>query len=123
VARGRISSAVLVQLKGWQRSFQLSTKVLIAVMSCLTLSKDPRRIAFAGAWAYSCHPPPTATTTAHKTRANSTTLANLQHTITLTHKKIDIAAWFAGLGGLLVAAAVGLSLCWNRARRLPKPRS
>ena len=46
-------------------------------------------------------------------------LTNLPHTITVTHKKVDIAAWFAGVGGLLVAAAVALSLWWNRVRRVP----
>lgn len=67
-----------------------------------------------------------ATTDGHYYRAQNAgqldkALADLPHTITVTHKKIDIAAWFAGLGGLLIAAAVGLSLWWNRVRRLPKP--
>ena len=35
----------MVQVKGRQRSFQPSMKVRIAATSCLTLSKDPRRIA------------------------------------------------------------------------------
>jgi Ca-activated chloride channel family protein len=69
-----------------------------------------------------------ATTDGHYYRAQNagqlhSALADLPHTITVTHKKIDIAAWFAALGGLLVAAAVGLSLWWNRVRRLPSPRS
>ena len=39
-------SAVLVQVKGWQRSFQPSIKRLIAAMSSLPLAKVPRRIAW-----------------------------------------------------------------------------
>ena len=35
-------------------------------------------------------------------------------------KHVDLASWFAALGGLLIAAAVGLSLWWNRIRA---PRS
>ena len=46
-------------------------------------------------------------------------LADLPRTITVTHKKVDLADVFAGAGGLLVAGAVGLSLWWNRVRRLP----
>lgn len=46
-------------------------------------------------------------------------LATLPRNITVTHRHKDIAAWFAGIGGLLVAAAVGLSLWWNRVRRPP----
>ncbi|MBL7488336.1 VWA domain-containing protein [Frankia sp. AgB1.9] len=46
-------------------------------------------------------------------------LGTLPRNITVTHKHQDIAAWFAGIGGLLVAAAVGLSLWWNRVRRPP----
>ena len=34
----------------------------------------------------------------------------------MTHKHVDLAAMFAGIGGLLVALAVGLSLWWNRVR-------
>jgi Ca-activated chloride channel homolog len=65
-----------------------------------------------------------ATTGGHYYRAQNagelqTALADLPHTIAVTHKKVDIAAWFAGLGGLLVAAAVALSLWWNRVRRVP----
>src|SRR5450759_161207 len=41
-----ISPAVLVQVKGWQRSFQPSMKARMAVVSWPTLSKDPRRIAW-----------------------------------------------------------------------------
>jgi Ca-activated chloride channel homolog len=31
-------------------------------------------------------------------------------------KHVDIASWFAGAGGFLVAVAIGLSLWWNRVR-------
>ena len=40
--------------------------------------------------------------------------------LTMVNKHVDIASWFAGAGGLLVAVAVGLSLWWNRVRA---PRS
>jgi Ca-activated chloride channel family protein len=46
-------------------------------------------------------------------------LSDLPRTITVTHEDKDLAAWFAGLGGLLIAAAVGLSLWWNRIRHVP----
>jgi Ca-activated chloride channel family protein len=46
-------------------------------------------------------------------------LSDLPHTITVTHEDKDLAAWFSGLGGLLIAAAVGLSLWWNRVRHVP----
>ena len=42
---GRSSSAVLVQTKGSQRSFQPSMKTPIAVLRSATLRKVPRRIA------------------------------------------------------------------------------
>jgi len=45
-----------------------------------------------------------------------TALADLPSHVTVTTKKIDLAAWFAALGALLMAAAVGLSLWWNRIR-------
>jgi Ca-activated chloride channel family protein len=48
-------------------------------------------------------------------------LANLPGTFTIIHKRLDIAAWFAGAGGLLIATAVALSLWWNRTRRPPAP--
>src|SRR3954471_853415 len=41
-----MSSAVLVQVKGWQRSLWASMNARMAVTSCLTLSKEPRRIAW-----------------------------------------------------------------------------
>src|SRR5215831_14108111 len=44
-------------------------------------------------------------------------LANLPGAFTIIHKHLDIAAWFAGVGGLLIATAVALSLWWNRTRR------
>jgi Ca-activated chloride channel homolog len=53
--------------------------------------------------------------------------AQLQHafrdlpsTITVVYKRLDIADWFAGAGGLLIAIAVALSLWWNQARRPPR---
>jgi Ca-activated chloride channel homolog len=48
-------------------------------------------------------------------------LAVLPGTFTIIHKRLDIAAWFAGAGGLLIATAVALSLWWNRTRRPPAP--
>jgi Ca-activated chloride channel family protein len=45
---------------------------------------------------------------------------DLPSTITIVYKRLDIAAWFAGAGGLLVAIAVALSLWWNQARRPPR---
>jgi Ca-activated chloride channel homolog len=48
-------------------------------------------------------------------------LADLPRAITLTHKHIDLAAWFAAVGALLTAAAVALSLWWTRVRHLPTP--
>ena len=42
----RISSAVLVQTNGWQRSFQASMKVSMAAMRSLTEVNVPRRIAW-----------------------------------------------------------------------------
>jgi Ca-activated chloride channel family protein len=67
-----------------------------------------------------------STTGAHYYRAQNAgqlqgALSDLPRTITVAHKKVDIADAFAGVGGLLVAAAVGLSLWWNRVRRLPSP--
>lgn len=50
-------------------------------------------------------------------------LADLPRTITVTHQDKDLAAWFSGLGGLLIAAAVGLSLWWNRVRHVPSGAS
>jgi Ca-activated chloride channel homolog len=47
----------------------------------------------------------------------SRALNKLPAAFTVVHKQVDIAAAFAALGGLLVAAAVSLSLWWNRIRR------
>ena len=43
-------------------------------------------------------------------------LDDLPSQVAVVRKHVDIASWFAGAGGLLVAAAVGLSLWWNRVR-------
>jgi Ca-activated chloride channel family protein len=43
-------------------------------------------------------------------------LDDLPSQVTVVRKHVDIASWFAGAGGLLVAVAVGLSLWWNRVR-------
>lgn len=43
-------------------------------------------------------------------------LGDLPSHVTVVNRKIDLAAWFAGGGGLLVVLAVGLSLWWNRVR-------
>lgn len=44
-------------------------------------------------------------------------LGNLSGTFTTIREHRDIAAWFAGFGGLLIAAALALSLWWNRTRQ------
>jgi len=46
-------------------------------------------------------------------------LKDLPSAITVAHKHVDIADTFAGIGGVLVALAIGLSLWWNRVRRMP----
>jgi len=51
----------------------------------------------------------------------SRALARLPAAFTIVRKHIDIASAFAAGGGLLIAAAVGLSLWWNRTRRTPAP--
>ena len=51
----------------------------------------------------------------------ATALARLPAAFTIVRKHIDIASWFAAGGGLLIAAAVALSLWWNRTRRMPAP--
>ena len=43
-------------------------------------------------------------------------LGDLPSQVAVVKKHVDIASWFAGAGGLLVALAVGLSLWWNRLR-------
>src|SRR5215472_4936634 len=45
---------------------------------------------------------------------------DLPSTITVVYKRTDIAAWFAGAGGLLIAIAVALSLWWSQVRRPPR---
>jgi Ca-activated chloride channel family protein len=49
-------------------------------------------------------------------------LAKLPAALTIVRKHLDLASWFAGGGGLLTAAAVALSLWWNRTRRAPLRR-
>ena len=51
----------------------------------------------------------------------ATALAKLPAAFTIVRKHIDIASWFAAGGGLLIAAAVALSLWWNRTQRMPAP--
>jgi Ca-activated chloride channel homolog len=51
----------------------------------------------------------------------SRALAKLPAAFTIVRKHIDIASWFAAGGGLLIAAAVALSLWWNRTQRMPAP--
>ena len=46
-------------------------------------------------------------------------LGNLSGTFTIIREHLDIAAWFAGFGGLFIAVALALSLWWNRTRRIP----
>ena len=43
-------------------------------------------------------------------------LGDLPSHITVAHRNVDLAALFAGIGGLIIAIAVGLSLWWNRVR-------
>jgi Ca-activated chloride channel family protein len=47
-------------------------------------------------------------------------LGSLSGTFTIIREHLDVAAWFAGFGGLLAAIALALSLWWNRTRR-PRP--
>jgi Ca-activated chloride channel family protein len=49
----------------------------------------------------------------------SRALAKLPAAFTIVRKHIDLASWFAAGGGLLIAAAIALSLWWNRTRRRP----
>ena len=48
-------------------------------------------------------------------------LAKLPAAFTVVRKHLDLAAWFAAGGGLLIAAATALSLWWNRTQRVPAP--
>jgi Ca-activated chloride channel family protein len=50
-------------------------------------------------------------------------LGSLPSSFRLIRQDHDIAASFAGLGGLLITIAVALSLWWSRPRRLPGPRT
>ena len=52
----------------------------------------------------------------------SRALAKLPAAFTIVRKHMDLAPWFAAGGGLLIAAAVALSLWWNRTpARAPRP--
>src|SRR5215469_2920101 len=46
-------------------------------------------------------------------------LGKLPASLNIVHKHLDLASWFAAIGGLLIASAVALSLWWNRTRRVP----
>jgi Ca-activated chloride channel homolog len=46
-------------------------------------------------------------------------LDKLPASFSLVTKHEDIAAWFAGAGGLIIAVAVGLSMWWSRTRHGP----
>ena len=46
-----------------------------------------------------------------------TALGDLSGTFTIIRVHRDIATWFAGFGGLLIATALALSLWWNRTRQ------
>jgi Ca-activated chloride channel homolog len=48
----------------------------------------------------------------------NTALAKLPAAFMIVRKHLDLANWFAAGGGLLIAAAVALSLWWNQARRV-----
>jgi len=50
-------------------------------------------------------------------------LGSLSGAFTLIREHRDIAAWFAGLGGLLIATALALSLWWNRTRQPSRRRT
>ncbi|SER17617.1 vWA domain-containing protein [Microlunatus flavus] len=43
-------------------------------------------------------------------------LGDLPSHVTVARKNVDVASWFAGAGGLLVVAALSLSLWWSRVR-------
>ncbi len=53
----------------------------------------------------------------------SSALARLPAAFTIVRRHLDLASWFAAAGGLLIAAAVALSLWWNRTRRGPPTAS
>jgi Ca-activated chloride channel family protein len=52
----------------------------------------------------------------------SRALAKLPAAFTIVRQHLDIASWFAAAGGLLIAAAVALSLWWNRTRHTRRTR-
>ena len=43
-------------------------------------------------------------------------LGDLPSQVSVAQQRVDVASWFAGAGGLVVAVAIGLSLWWNRVR-------
>jgi Ca-activated chloride channel family protein len=43
-------------------------------------------------------------------------LGDLPRHVTVVREHIDIASWFAAVGGLLVSVALGLAMWWNRLR-------
>ena len=49
----------------------------------------------------------------------SSALGRLPDAFTIVFRHIDIASWFAGAGGVLIAVAVLLTLWWNRVRPAP----
>lgn len=48
-------------------------------------------------------------------------LAELPRTVVRSTEDVDLAAWFASAGGLLIASATAFSLWWNRVRRPHSP--
>ena len=48
-------------------------------------------------------------------------LGSLSGTFTVIREHLDIAPWFAGFGGLFIAAALALSVWWDRARIKSRP--
>jgi len=52
----------------------------------------------------------------------SRALARLPAAFTVVRERVDLASWFAAGGGLLIAAAVALSLWWNRPRPARRPQ-
>ena len=43
-------------------------------------------------------------------------LGDLPTHVTVARRNVDVASWFAGAGGVLVVAALTLSLWWSRVR-------
>lgn len=48
-------------------------------------------------------------------------LSHLSGAFEIVHKQVDLAPLFAAIGGVLIGAAVALSLWWNRTRRRVAP--